>query len=240
MKFPFGQEWTRPWLALALLATLPGSASGSFPRRGKSPRPLNEILSRMNEMAKRLKTVSANLEYTKVTVLVNDRSTEYGQLLFHKSKSPEILLTFDRPDPKVILFKKGKGEIFLPKINQIQEYDLSHHTELVQQFLLLGFGTETGELKKEYEVKLVGEEDLEGETTAVLELVPRKDNVAAQLAKVQIWVSEESWIPVQQKFFEPGGDYLVTRYSAVKVNREIPSSEFRIPGAEGAKRVKMG
>ena len=48
--------------------------------------------------------------------------------------------------------------------------------------------------------------------------------VAAQLAKVQLWISEESWLPLQQKFFEPGGDYLITRYSGVKVNREPEGS----------------
>ncbi len=228
-------------IALAVLIwTLSAAPAAPRLRHGKVHPPLVEILSRMEETAKRLKTVSANLEYTKVTVLVNDRATEYGQLYFHKSKTPEILLNFEKPEPKVILFKRNKGEIYLPKSNQIQEYDLSRHSELVQQFLLLGFGTETGELKKSYHVKFLSEETLDGDTTAVLELVPLSESIAGQLTKVQLWISEESWLPVQQKFFEPSGDYLLTRYSAVKVNRRLPPSTFQIPGAEGAKRVKMG
>jgi len=187
-----------------------------------------------------LKTVSANLEYTKVTVVVNDRSTEYGKLYYRNGKSPEILLDFEKPDPKTILFKKNKGEIYLPKINQVQEYDLSRHSEIIQQFLLLGFGTESSSLRNAYDVKLVGEEDVNDETTAVLELTPRKAGVAAEIAKVQLWISEESWLPVEQKFFEPGGDYLETKYTSVVVNRDLPSSIFEIPAAKGAKRVKMG
>jgi len=193
----------------------------------------------MDEAAKRLKTVSADLEYTKVTVLVNDRSTEHGKLYFHKSKNSDILLNFEKPDPKVILFKKNKAEIYLPKTNQIQEYNLEKHSELVQQFLLLGFGTESDNLKKSYELKYLGEEEIGQDTTAVMELVPRKDKIAAQLQKVQLWISEESWLPVQQKFFEPGGDYLETVYRSVRVNRAIPSSTFQIPAARGAKRIKM-
>lgn len=226
------------------LALLMGTFSFVFgtprPRKGKLPPDLAEILSRMNDTAKHLKTVSANLEYTKVTVLVNDKSTELGQLFFHKSKNPQILLNFHKPDSKIILFKKDKAEIYLPRINQIQEYDLGQHRGLVQQFLLLGFGTETDHLKKSYNLKFVGEEELDGDTTAILELTPRKETIAAQLIKIQLWISEESWLPVQQKFFEPGGDYLVTRYTGVKVNRQIPSSTFRIPAAKDAKRVKMG
>jgi outer membrane lipoprotein carrier protein len=226
---------------LLAVLTIASAASGA-PRhkRGRVPPALGEILARMDEASKHLKTVSANLEYTKVTVVVNDRSTQYGKLYYRNSKSPEILLDFEKPDAKMILFKKNKGEIYLPKINQVQEYDLSHHSEIVQQFLLLGFGTESSSLKKAYDVKLIGEEEVNGDTTAVLELAPQKASVAAQIAKVQLWISEGSWLPVEQKFFEPDGDYLETKYTSVVVNRELPSSIFEIPAAKGAKRVKMG
>jgi outer membrane lipoprotein-sorting protein len=208
-------------------------------RKKKIPPPLGEILRQMNDSAKRLKTVSANIEYIKVTVVVDDKSTEYGVLYFQKGKSTEILLNFQKPDPKVILFKKNKAEIYLPKSNQIQEYDLEKQSGLVEQFLLLGFGKETGDLQKAYTIKFIGEEELSGDTAAELELTPRMDNVAAQLTKVQLWISEDSWLPIQQKFFEADGDYLMTRYSEVKVNRELPASTFQIPAPSGAKRVKM-
>lgn len=221
---------------LWLLAT--GAAAAPVRLHRRPPPPLTQILDRMDDASRHLKTVSADLEYTKVTVVVNDKSSEFGQLYFRKGKSPEILLNFEKPDPKVISLKKNLGEIYNPKTNQIQEFDLRRHSEIVQQFLMLGFGTDVSDLKEAYTIKLTGEEDLEGETAAVLELVPRKQSVAAQLAKVQLWISEDSWIPIQQKFFEPSGDYLVTRYRAVKVNRFLPSSRFSIH-AKGAKRIKM-
>lgn len=225
------------WTLLA--ATMPYAYGSAAYRKQKVAPPLGEILARMNDSAKRLKTVSADIEYTKVTVVVNDKSTEYGQLSFHKDKNPKILLNFQKPDPKIILFKKNKAQIYLPKSNLVQEYNLEKQSGLVEQFLLLGFGTETGELKKLYEIKLNGEEVLDGDTTAILELTPRAESISAQLSKVQLWISEESWIPVQQKFFEAGGDYLITRYTAVKVNRQLPPSTFRNPGPSDAKHVKM-
>lgn len=227
--------------ALAALLSSPASASPIHHKK-KPPPPLGEILRQMNESAKRLKTVSANLEYTKVTVVVNDKSTEFGELYFQKGKNGAILINFLKPDPKAILFnlKQKKAEIYLPKSKQIQEYDLERHSGLVEQFLLLGFGTEVGDLQKSYTIKLNGEEVLDDDTTAVLELTPRREDIAGQLTKVQLWISEESWIPAQQKFFEADGDYLVTRYSAIKVNRELPPSTFRIAAPKDAKRVKMG
>lgn len=226
-------------MALALLAAgIPSRDAAASPRKGKLPPPLSEILSRMNDSAKNLKTVSADLEYTKVTVLVDDKSTETGRIFYRKSKK-EILIDIAKPEAKTVLFKKNKAEIFLPKINQIQEYNLEEQSGLVEQFFLLGFGTESDKLRKDYDFKFLTEEELDGDTTAVLELTPRSESTAAQLTKIHLWVSEESWLPVQQKFFQPGGDYFVARYTAVRVNRQLPPSTFQIPGAKDAKRVKM-
>ena len=224
---------------ITLAAAVAGPALWAQPRQKADTLSLKDILDHMNEAGKHLKTVSTNLEYTKVTVLVDDRSTEYGKLYFRKSKNPDILLNFEKPDPKVILFRKNKAEIFLPKTNQIQEYDLTKHSGLVQQFLLLGFGTDTNELKKSYDIKYVGEEQMGGDMAVVLELTPNEKSTAAQLSKIQLWISEESWLPIQQKFFEPGGDYLLTRYTSVRVNRLIPSSSFRIKAPSDAQRVQM-
>lgn len=202
-----------------------------------------EILARMNDAAKRLKSLTTNLEYTTVTVLVDDKSTAYGQLFFRKQKEkdrrPEILIKFEKPDPKTILFQRNKAEIYNPKINQIEEYDLGRHSELVQHFLLLGFGTEVQDLQKAWDLKLAGEEEIADETAAVLELTPRRNDIAGQLSKVELWISEDSWLPVQQKFFQPGGDYLVARYSGTRVNRDISSATFQLGAAAGAKRMKM-
>ncbi|MFZ0964040.1 MAG: outer-membrane lipoprotein carrier protein LolA [Terriglobia bacterium] len=226
----------RVLLAGVLALALVPSASA---RKGKHHTDLTEILSDMNEASKRLKTVSANLEYTKVTVLVDDKSTESGQLFVRHGKTEEIRIDIQTPDRKVLLFKKNKGEIFFPKINQIQEYDLEQKSDLVQQFLLLGFGSDTGDLKKAYELKYIREEDLDDDTTVLLELLPNRKNVAAQISKIQLWVNEESWLPAQQKFFESGGDYLIARYSGVKVNRVLPPSTFELNAPGSAKRVKM-
>ena len=228
-------------LALTLSALYLPVVSGAPVLRKKKfpPPPLGEILRQMNESAKRLKSVSANIEYTKVTVVVNDKSTETGELFFQKGKSTDILIKFEKPDPKVILFNKNRAEIYLPKSNQIQEYNLEKQSGLVEQFLLLGFGKETGDLQKAYGIKLIGEEDLGGDTAAELELTPRRENVAAQLTKIQLWISEDSYLPIQQKFFEADGDYLITRYTDVKVNRKLSDSTFQIPAPDSAKRVKM-
>jgi outer membrane lipoprotein-sorting protein len=215
-------------IVLGSLALLISSPAIARPRIRKAKTGLAEILARMNDAAKHLKTVSADLDYTTVTALVNESDTETGKFYLRNPKSPEIRIDFEKPDPKTIVFRRNRAEIYYPKTNRVETHDLQQQSGMVQQFLLLGFGTDASSLKAAYSVTLTGEDDLDGETTAILELVPKQTQVASQLTKVEIWVSEDSWLPAQQKFFQPGGDYLVAHYKNVKVNRNLPASTFEI------------
>lgn len=193
----------------------------------------------MNQAARRVHTVSAHLAYTTVTVLVNDRSTQNGVLYYHKGRHrPEVMIRFSGPAAKDILFKKSTAEIYYPNLKQIQEYNLERRQNLLQQFLLLGFGTETGQIESSYAIHYAGERKVGTQMAALLELKPTSKEVAAQLKKIDLWVSEQNWMPIQQQFFETSGDYLIARYSGLKVNPPVSPSTFKI-NAPGAERVKM-
>jgi outer membrane lipoprotein-sorting protein len=192
----------------------------------------------MDDAAKRVRSVSAQLAYTTVTVIVNDRSTQNGVLYYRKGRRPEVMIQFSGPGAKQILFRKGNAEIYYPTMNQIQEYNLERRQNLLQQFLLLGFGTQTGQLETSYSIHYLGEKKLGNQTTGLLELTPLSKGVAAQLKKIDLWVSEQNWMPIQQQFFEASGDYLIARYSNLKLNPHISPSMFKIK-APGAQRVKM-
>ncbi len=47
-----------------------------------------------------------------------------------------------------------------------------------------------------------------------------------------------SWVPVQQKFFEVGGDYLLARYADIKVNVDIPRAKRELSAPRDTKVVK--
>jgi outer membrane lipoprotein-sorting protein len=209
---------------------------------GQATAPLTEtaLFSHMNSAARRIRTVSTQLAYTTVTVLVNVRSTENGTLYYRKGHHrPEVRIQFSAPDAKDIVFRKGTAEIYYPKINQIQVYDLARHQNLLQQFLLLGFGTDTTELESSYALHYLGVKMLGNQATYLLELAPLSKDVAAQLNKVDLWISSRNWLPIQQEFFEASGDYLIARYSKMKINLPMSPSTFKIR-APGAERVRMG
>jgi len=206
---------------------------------GKVAATLETTLAGMDQAAARFSTVAGNLEYTKVTVIVNDHSTERGTIAFEKAKGrTRVMLAFTDPAEKYVLFQGSKVSFYRPKIAEVEEYEIGGRQGLVEQFLLLGFGTPGSELQKAYQITWRGEEPLDSQRTVHLELTPRSEQAAARLKRIELWLSPDNWQPVQQKFWEPSGDYMIARYTGLKLNGSIPDRNFRLPLRGKVKTVR--
>src|SRR3990172_11194876 len=140
------------WFALTPVpAAAPQSPDQS--RQGGIAATLETTLAGMDRAAARFSTVAGNLEYTKVTVIVNDHSTERGTISFEKAKGKtRVMLAFKEPAEKFVLFEGNKVSLYRPRIAEVEEYNIGQRQGLVEQFLLLGFGTPGSELQKAYQI----------------------------------------------------------------------------------------
>jgi outer membrane lipoprotein-sorting protein len=216
------------WLVSARLAAPGGQSHGDLT--------WETVRGHLDAEAKDFRSLSADIERTKVTLVVNDRSTETGSICVHGEK---MLLDIKKPNPRTILRSGDDLYLYNPGLQRVEEYNLGKNRGLVDQFLLLGFGTKGGELQKGYLVTVLREEKLDDRKVVVLELTPKSDAVRDQISKIQIWLDESSWLPAQQQFFEAGsGDYSIVRYSKVVRNPAIPESTFKPHWPKGTEKVK--
>ncbi len=198
---------------------------------------LDGILKQMDAQAANFHSLTADLERTKVTVVVNDKSTESGQIMVRSDDKMRIEVT--QPDARTILRDGDNFYIYNPKIHRVEEYNLGKKKSVVDQFLLLGFGTSGSSLKESYTITLQGEETLDNRKVLLLELLPKTEEVRKQLSKIQLWLDESTWLPVQQQFFETGsGDYFIIKYRNINRNVRIPDSEFKPHWPHGTTRVQ--
>jgi outer membrane lipoprotein-sorting protein len=73
----------------------------------------------------------------------------------------------------------------------------------------------------------------------VIELTPKSDEIRNQISKIQMWIDESSWLPIQQKFFEAGsGDYFLFHYTNVIKNLKIGDAKFKQDWPKGVSRIK--
>ena len=198
---------------------------------------LENVLKQLDAQASEFHSLTADLERTKVTVVVNDKSTESGKILVRRDEKMRIELT--QPDPRTILRDGDFFYIYNPKIKRVEEYNLGKKKSVLDQFLLLGFGTSGTSLKQSYTISVQGEVTLDNRKVILLELLPTTDEVKRQLSKIQLWLDESTWLPAQQQFFEMGsGDYFIVRYKNMERNVKIPDSEFKPHWPHGTSKVQ--
>lgn len=201
-----------------------------------SPWTLEALLNQLDSQASSFKSLSADVERTKVTVVVNDRSTDNGTILVHGDK---MLLQMKPPDARTVLRAGDSLFVYTPGLGRVEEYNLGKNRALVDEFMLLGFGTRGKQLEESYQVTLLGEPTLGEKKTIQLELLPKSQGVKNQFSKIEIWFDPATWLPVQQQFFETGsGDYSLVQYSNVVKNPQIPDSQFKPHWPKGTEKIK--
>jgi outer membrane lipoprotein-sorting protein len=197
----------------------------------------DSVLAMMDKSARDFHTLTADIEHIKYTDVVKDTSTETGKLLVRRDEKMRI--EFFQPDRRTILRTGDSLFVFTPKINRVEEYDLGKNRDLVDQYVLLGFGTKSDNVRKSYEVNVIGPTELDNKKTVQIELIPKSDQMRKQIAKIQMWIDEASWLPIQQKFFESGSqDYLIFHYTNVMKNLKIGDNQFKQDWPKGVTRTK--
>jgi outer membrane lipoprotein-sorting protein len=234
---------TRWWqvAVVALSLCLMGSSLVPADQAGDSAE-LTAVLKKMDEAAAAFRSTQAEFEwdrYEKVIGEVDDVQT--GSIYYRrngKDKDIEMMaevkmdgdsLKTLKPEPKFVLFRGGKIQMYLPKADQVTVYDLGKNASDFESYLVLGFGGSGQDLLKEFDVTYAGTKNIDGVAAAELHLVPKSERVRNNFKEIFLWIDLERGISVQQQLFEPQGDYRLTKYSAIQVNgKKIPDEVFRL------------
>ncbi len=197
---------------------------------------LQALFARIDREAAAFHSMTARLTKTEFTAVLNDTSSESGQMwLRRKGRELAMRTEIQKPEPRSIGFGGAEARIYYPKINTVQIYDLGKQRSLIDQFLVLGFGSPSRDLLKSYDVKVGGEDTVSGQKTTRLELVPKSKQVLDQVRKIELWFPLNAGHPIQQRFQQSGDDYYLVAYSDVQLNPNLPDTAFRLQLPPNAK-----
>jgi len=209
------------WMAGICLAA---SASGADQ--------LQATFDRMDRAAASFKGLAADVTQVSHNALLNEDEALTGTMAVRRPNPHELRAVVDirKPDAKKVLLTRHRVEMYYPKNNLVQTIDLDRKdSHMVDQYLLLGFGSNSAELRNSYKVELGGPETVAGQKSVRLVLTPKSADVLAKLTRVELWISDTLGIAVQQKFTQPGDDYTLATYTNVKLNPGPPELKWDIP-----------
>jgi outer membrane lipoprotein-sorting protein len=200
---------------------------------------LEATLAKMDQAARGFKDLTANLMRTHHTAVIDDNTLDSGTIYIRRPKPNELLMKFDitKPDPKQVAVGARTAMVYYPKSRTVDIFEIAKYKKEADQLLLLGFGTTSKEMADSYRIALGGPELVNGQKTTRLELTPKSDEM--HLAKVQLWISDTTGLPLQQKLYWPGpngGDYDLMTYSDMHVNTGLPESAITLQLPKGIKK----
>lgn len=203
-----------------------------------SATPLEDALARLDRAAAGFRGMTARIRKISYTALVKETSEESGRIVLYRPKPKDLrmLVEFDQPSPRAVAFQNNKIQLYYPKLQTVQEYDLGKQGGLVDQFLLLGFGTPVRDLRRAYSIRYIGEEQVNGAPADRLELTPLSEEALRHVKTVELWVSQSDGMVIQQKVNQPSRDYVLVTYSSIQVNPALTPAQVRLNLPKGVRK----
>jgi len=203
------------------------------------PPSLPQVLALLDQTGPAFRDMTATLVRTDYTPVLKETEVQRGVVRLKRTGPREIrmLVEFKEPDPQVIAFERNEAQKYYPKLQLVEIYDLGKYRSLKDQFLLLGFGVTGKELQKNYEVRVAGAEQVAGQQTTRLELIPRSKDAQEVLKKAELWITSAGY-PAQQRIYTTSVEYTFT-YSDVRLNTGLTDADLKIRLPGNVKRQRM-
>jgi outer membrane lipoprotein-sorting protein len=199
---------------------------------------LERVLNQMDAEARNFKAIEAGVVWEEYDSAIKESDTQKGKIYFLR-EGGQVQMAVDFVDPeKYVRYTGGKVQIYLPKADEVNEYNPGKHSGDVESYLVLGFGGSGHDLLKSYDVKFLGSETANGVNAGKLELIPKSDRLRNDfIAKIFLWIDPARGISVQQQFFEPGGNYRLVKYSDIQLRQKLPDDVFKLKTTKKTKFI---
>jgi outer membrane lipoprotein-sorting protein len=121
----------------------------------------------------------------------------------------------------------------------VEEYSLRKHKDRLEPFARLGFSTTGKDMERDYLITIIGEEEIGGARTVVMELTPESNSVRETVRLVRLYIDQASWMPVRQVFKSTrDGTTLTITYTGMARNLDLKSDLFRDRWPRGTETIK--
>jgi outer membrane lipoprotein-sorting protein len=206
---------------------------------GAGAQSLESTLGHMDTLSKGFRGVTADVRKISFTYFAKDTDEESGRIFLYRASPQDMrmLVEFTKPQERAVSYAKNKVLMYLPKANTVQEYNLGKESRLVDQFLLLGFGSSGADLRKSYSIKYVEMTTIDGEKADHLLLEPKAGEAKDHVRGIDLWIANPGGYPVRMKVLQPSKDTMEFQYSNLKLNpSSLTEASVRLKLPKGVKK----
>src|SRR5262245_24115725 len=136
---------------------------------------LQGVLARMDSAAAKYKSMKADVRRLAHTEVLGEDTVETGTIAVKRpnAKDLRMRISIQPPNEKQVLVTPNRAEVYYPKINTVQEFEVGKSASVKEQILLLSFGSTSKELLNSYKAQAGPSETIAGQKTTRLDLIPK-------------------------------------------------------------------
>jgi len=236
----------KKFISLAIIAGISLLISGAGLRAGASayaqPQLLTGILNKMRKANQDLKSLKAEIVQEKTNSQIGVTDTTLGQLIYKpgagKSKQ-KLRIDYTKPSHDVLSVDGDSYIYYQPRIKQAIKGLASKVSKGKQdglaQILAIVLSGSLESASGEYESNIVGDEMVNGIKTSLLRAIPKSNK---QFTRIDIWISQQTWIPVRFSATERNGDVTMFTFKDMQLNATLPNNAFNLDLPHGTEIVK--
>jgi outer membrane lipoprotein-sorting protein len=218
---------------LALLLT-----SGIYQNTPASGQLLTGVLAKMQAAHRNLRAMRAGMVQQRRNPQIGSVDTDYGTLIYKpgsKGKS-KLRIDYTRPDQKSVSVIGENLTFYEPRINQVLKTTLSKAAKgrTSSYSALVGLDSSLESLTRDYNVEYLKDELVNGQPATRLQLTPK---AGGPFSRIELWVSNEFWLPVQYQMFERNGDSTLVKFTGMEINPNLADAAFNVNIPSGTKVV---
>jgi outer membrane lipoprotein-sorting protein len=204
-----------------------------------SAQSLESTYAHMDSLAKGFRGMTGDVKRIIFTYFAKDTDESSGRISIYRPAPQDLrmLVEFTKPEERSVAFAKNKAQMYYPKANLVQEYNLGKQARLVDQFLLLGFGTSSTDLRKSYNIKYIEMATIDGNNTDHVFLEPKAAEAKDAVRGIDLWIAQPGGYPVRMKVLQPSRDTMEFQYSNLKINpTSVTEASVRLKLPKGVKK----
>ncbi|MFQ5957222.1 MAG: outer membrane lipoprotein carrier protein LolA, partial [Candidatus Brocadiales bacterium] len=212
-------------LAFVLTLTLPLNIN-SPSLYAKEALDLEAVLDEMDAANLGLKTMMAEVTYTRTIFLLDEEEVSEGTLRYKKPR--KLRLEFEPPNEEVDVSDGDFFWVYKPKERQVEKYKLAEGETTELNFFEFGYEGSVGKAKENYFIEIIsaddaGESEGKNEGIYILKLIPKPSATQMpQYNEIRLWVDDSIWLPVRMELYESEGE-VINRIELweIKINESL-------------------
>ena len=179
----------------------------------------DEIYERGKPTESTLKTLTASFVETSTSTLLARPLVARGTVAVERPS--RIVLDYTEPDVRRVLIDGNTLLVTWPSRSIRQQQDIGAAQGRVQKYFV---GKSPEELRRHF--KISAREAVERKGTWHVELVPTRKQLQEGVSRIELWIAQDTILPMSMRLTFPNGDTKLMDFSDVKVNPVLPHDTF--------------